>query len=169
MSDLDLALGDLREFLRQAREANELHVVKGADQHLEIGAIYELSQEQAFPPAILFEDIVGCDPQFRVLSNVRTPHFVVGDLNLATLQKFRSRPRVERAPVPPRLVPTGPVFENVLRGNQINAFRFPAPKWHAGDGGQYIGTECVVIMQGSGQRLGQSRHLSRQVHGRARR
>ena len=145
MSDLDFALGDLREFLRQAREANELHVVKGADQHLEIGAIYELSQEQPFPPAILFEDIVGCDPQFRVLSNVRTPHFVVGDLNLATLQKYRNRPRVERAPVPPRLVPTGPVFENVLRGNEINAFRFPAPKWHAGDGGQYIGTECVII------------------------
>ena len=47
--------------------------------------------------------------------------------------------------MPPRLVTTGPVFENVLRGDQIDVFRFPTPKWHAGDGGRYIGTECVII------------------------
>lgn len=143
--DRNSALGDLREFIRQARAADELHVVNGADQHLEIGAIYELSQEQTFPPAILFENIVGCDPQFRILCNVRTPHFIVGDLSLETLREYRRRPRVERAPVPPRLVETGPVFENIIRGDQIDAFRFPAPQWHEGDGGRYVGTECVVI------------------------
>ena len=36
-ANLDVAMGDLREFLRQARAANELHVVNGADQELEIG------------------------------------------------------------------------------------------------------------------------------------
>ncbi|MCC6888271.1 MAG: UbiD family decarboxylase [Hyphomicrobiales bacterium] len=144
-ANLDAAMGDLREFLRQARAANELHIVSGAEQELEIGAIYELSQKELYPPALLFENIVGCDPRFRILCNVRTPHFVVGDLDLHTLREFRNRPRLERAPVPPRLVETGPVFENVVRGDQIDVFRFPAPRWHAGDGGRYIGTECMVI------------------------
>ena len=37
------ALGDLRELIRIAKERGELEVLKGADPHLEIGALYELS------------------------------------------------------------------------------------------------------------------------------
>ena len=36
-------------------------------------------------------------------------------------------------------------MENVLSGNEVNILGFPAPKWHAEDGGRYIGTECMVI------------------------
>ena len=74
-------MGDLREFLRQAREAGELHTVKGVDPELELGAIYELSHEHFYPPVLLFEDMKDCDPAFRILSNVRTAHFLVGDMN----------------------------------------------------------------------------------------
>ena len=44
---LNAAQGDLREFIRQASEANELVSVKDADPNLEIGAIYELSQNES--------------------------------------------------------------------------------------------------------------------------
>src|SRR5258708_37292872 len=31
--------------------------------------------------------------------------------------------------------------------HQVDILAFPAPKWHGNDGGQYIGTECMVIAQ----------------------
>ena len=40
---------------------------------------------------------------------------------------------------------TGPAMENVLRDDDVDILRFPAPKWHPLDGGGYIGTECLVI------------------------
>ena len=48
-------------------------------------------------------------------------------------------------PIPPRELNTGPVFENVDEGDAVNILKFPAPHWHQGDGGAYIGTECLVI------------------------
>ena len=35
----------------------------------------------------------------------------------------------------------------LLMDNQVDILAYPAPKWHANDGGQYIGTECMVIAQ----------------------
>jgi 3-polyprenyl-4-hydroxybenzoate decarboxylase len=48
---------DLREFLDIAKARGELVVVKGADPHLEMGALYELSLRKTYPPVLLFEDI----------------------------------------------------------------------------------------------------------------
>jgi UbiD family decarboxylase len=142
---LDAVMGDLRKFIEQVEAEGELLHVKEADPQLEIGAIYELSQEQKYPPALLFENMQGCDPKFRILCNVRNAHFVVGDLDLASLKAYRRRPREQRTPIPPRERNTGPVFENVQEGDAVDIFKFPTPKWHAADGGAYIGTECLVI------------------------
>ncbi|UCF95462.1 MAG: UbiD family decarboxylase, partial [Desulfobacterales bacterium] len=30
-------------------------------------------------------------------------------------------------------------------GDAVNVLKFPAPKWHLQDGGNYIGTECMII------------------------
>ena len=53
------AEGDLREFLRIAAETGELEVVEGADPHLEIGALYELSLEHDYPPVLLLRPDQG--------------------------------------------------------------------------------------------------------------
>ena len=42
---------------------------------------------------------------------------------------------------------TGPLLENVYRGDDINLTKIPAPKWHEHDGGYYIGTGGMVIMR----------------------
>jgi UbiD family decarboxylase len=141
----DAVMGDLRKFIAEVEARGELLRVKEADPHLEIGAIYELSQEQKYPPALLFENMKGCNPRFRILCNVRNARVVVGDLDLEALKAYRRRPREKRAPIPPRELNTGPVFENMQEGGDIDILKFPAPKWHAGDGGAYIGTECLVI------------------------
>src|SRR6187401_1525755 len=61
---------DLREFLDIAKQRGELVVVKGADPHLEMGALYELSLRKTYPPVLLFEEIKGYPRQYRVATNV---------------------------------------------------------------------------------------------------
>ena len=61
----------------------------------------------------------------------------ITELVKAARKAFASR-------VPPVTVKTGPVKENILKGDDINLYDFPVPKWHRLDGGRYINT-----MQGS--------------------
>ena len=42
---------------------------------------------------------------------------------------------------------TGPVYENVMEGDAVDVNKLPTPQWHEGDGGNYIGTECVIIVK----------------------
>ncbi len=138
------AWGDLREFLNLTRDRGELCVVRGADPHLEMGALYELSLRQPFPPVLLFEDILGT-PTARVATNVRNSPLLVGEMNIAAVQRLRKERKRVIDGIAPRLVNTGPVMENVLRDDEVDVHQFPAPKWHPLDGGGYIGTECLVI------------------------
>ena len=61
---------DLRDFLKQVDELGELRLVRGADWNVEIGAITDLAQHQINGPAVLFDDIKGYPPGFRIVSNV---------------------------------------------------------------------------------------------------
>jgi 4-hydroxy-3-polyprenylbenzoate decarboxylase len=142
------AIGDLREFLRISEAHGELQVIEGADPHHEMGAMYELSLENLYPPVLLFKGIKGCDPSARVIMNVRTSKFMVGDLDLDAVMEYRLRRREgSPEPIPPREVETGPVLDNVIEGDDVDIYRFPHPVWHAEDGGPYPGTECLVIMR----------------------
>ena len=40
--------------------------------------------------------------------------------------------------MPPNLVKTGPVKENIVKGDDIDLFEFPVPQWNRADGGRYI-------------------------------
>jgi UbiD family decarboxylase len=64
---------------------------------------------------------------------------------LAAVQAARLSGRARIGPLEPTKVTSGPVLENVLRDDAVDALRFPTPRWHADDGGRYIGTQCVVI------------------------
>ncbi|KAL3429328.1 UbiD decarboxylyase family [Aspergillus tetrazonus] len=50
-------------------------------------------------------------------------------------------------PIPPRIVPTGPCKENVLEGDQIDLTKLPVPMIHKSDGGAYIQTFGMHIVQ----------------------
>ncbi len=141
------AMGDLREFIRLARERGELEVVRGADTYLEMGALCELSLEKRHPPVLLFEDIKGHPTHHRVVMNVRFSRLFVDDLDLKALKAYRERRKWESEPIAPEFVNTGPVCDNILQGEEVNIRDFPAGHWHQGDGGPYIGTECLIINQ----------------------
>ena len=74
------AMGDLRAYLRIVEENGELEVVDGADAHLEMGALYELSLRKRHPPVLLFQNIKGYSPDYRMLTNVRFARTMVGAL-----------------------------------------------------------------------------------------
>jgi 4-hydroxy-3-polyprenylbenzoate decarboxylase len=139
------AQGDLRELIRLARERGELEVIRGANTYLEMGALYELSLRDRYPPLLLFEDIPGYPKGHRVLMNVRFSRIFQDDLSLEALKRFRARRRWESNPIPPQVVETGAVTENIIRGKDVNIRAFPAGHWHEHDGGPYIGTECLII------------------------
>ena len=43
------------------------------------------------------------------------------------------------------MVETGPVFENIITGDDVDLMMFPTPLWHENDGGRYIGTGTYSI------------------------
>jgi UbiD family decarboxylase len=142
---LRTAEGDLREFLRLADDMGELTEVRGADADGEIGALFELSLERRHPPVLLFDEIKGYRPGYRVLVNVQEARVFNPETGLAAVKALRRRRGERPVPIEPEEVTRGPVLENVMRGDDIHVLAFPAPRWHAQDGGAYIGTQCLVI------------------------
>ena len=85
------AIGDLREFLRAAKAEGQLQVIEDADPQYEMGAIYELSLKNLFPPVLLFQKMKGCDPSAQVVMNVRTSKFMVGELDMDAVRLYRQQ------------------------------------------------------------------------------
>ena len=141
------AMADLRVFLAQAEADGELRLVNGASVDKEIGVLFDLANMHRYPPVLLFKNIPGYDPRFRILSNVRTAKVLVGELTLAAVKAYRARPKHRSEPIPPEFVDDGPILENIIEGDAVDLRLLPAPQWHPKDGGRYIGTECIVIMQ----------------------
>jgi 4-hydroxy-3-polyprenylbenzoate decarboxylase len=145
---------DLRAWLDMMEEANELVRIKGADREEEIGGIVDIYQRKMNRPALLFEDVPGYQPGFRVLANlfvsVKRIALTLGlpetttEIELVRFWRdyFRNQPTI-----PPTEVTSGAVLENVFTGDDINLLSVPTPKWHEGDGGYYMGTGCMVIMK----------------------
>jgi UbiD family decarboxylase len=143
---------DLRDYLNALDRLGELKIVNGADWQEEIGGITELMVERS-GPALLFDEIPGYPKGFRVAANLfntisRTA--TAFGLKLKPLESLAARGAELMAdfqPVPPEIVRSGPIMENILTGDEIDLYKFPTPKWHENDGGRYIGTGCCVIQQ----------------------
>ncbi len=138
---------DLREWIDEVARMGELEIIKGASLEREIGLASELVNRSDSAPSLLFEDIPGCTPGFRLLVNFfggrRTCMTLGFPTNLSKLElsdQFLHNRLMTQEALPSVFVDAGPVFENILTGDAIDLFKFPAPKWHELDGGRYIGT-----------------------------
>lgn len=147
-----MTVDGMRGFLDELRAKRLIEDIDGADTHLEVGAISECVAFSKNPRALLFDNIVGARPGFRIATNLyssqRLQAIALGlpdDLSgVALVSKWRERSK-ELTPVPPRVVANGPVRENVLRGDDIDLTIFPVPFWHEFDGGKFFGTGDLVI------------------------
>lgn len=147
-----MAFKDNREFIDALEKTGDLVRVKQeVDWDLEIGAIVrKLNELQG--PAALFEKIKGYPEGFRIfgapLATFRRLAVALGlepDTPLAEVFKvYRER---YKKPIKPRIVGEGSCQENILEGDEVNLFKFPAPMVHDGDGGRYISTWHFIAVK----------------------
>ncbi len=138
---------DLREWIEGARELGEIREVKGLSWQEEIGMAAELVMHDEKAPCVIFEDVPGTLKGSRVLVNFfggKRQNMTLGfptSLNkLELTEGFREHFMSTLKRIPPKVVKSGPILENVLTGKDIDITKFPTPKWHEVDGGRYIGT-----------------------------
>ena len=142
---------DLRDWIAQVDQLGELKHLENAHWDLEIGVITEEAMRR-HGPAILFDRVADFPPGYRILvNNLSTPKRLALTLGLPVeletqelLLHWRKKLR-DLKPIPPKYVEDGAVFENRYFGDDVDLFKFPIPKWHEHDGGQYIGTGSVDI------------------------
>ncbi|HLQ60906.1 MAG TPA: UbiD family decarboxylase [Candidatus Acidoferrales bacterium] len=142
----------LREWIDAVDRLGQLRRVHGANAEEEIGAATDVLQHREGKPAVIFDQVPGYDPGFRVLVNglgaidriALTLGLPVGRDKLETSDAWRQRIK-ELKPLPPVEVKDGPIFENVRRAKDVDMTIFPAPRWHPLDGGRYIGTGSFDI------------------------
>jgi UbiD family decarboxylase len=147
-----IAYKDLREWLSQVERLGELKTVRGANWNEDIGLAAEAVLRAENGPCVMFEDIEGCPKGFRLLLNMFAgvrrnmtlgfpDHLTKWELSDSYRARFMSEPKI----IPHEIVESGPVFENILTGDDIDVLKFPSPIFHEKDGGRYIGTGTYSI------------------------
>ena len=143
----------LQDFVEACKQIDDWRQIDDADWDEEIGALREVTGELIpDPPMLLFDNIKGYPAGFRVVglltASYKRAALALGlpvDEPRAKLSELASRKMREVEPIPPVEVTDGPVMQNVLTGDEVDLLRFPAPRYHAMDGGRYIGTgDCVI-------------------------
>ena len=149
-----MAFKDLREWIDLLDKKGELFNVKAkVDWNLEIGAILQKVFDEG-GPALLFENIKDyentlCTKLFSASLSTNNRIALMLDLPSGTppralIEEYRKR--IKRS-IEPIIVETANVKENIIQGDDVNLFEFPAPKWHHLDGGRFIGTFDGVVTQ----------------------
>lgn len=147
-----MPLIDLRTWLQRVDELGELRRVDGANCDEDIGMATEVLHHTENAPAVVFDNIPGYAPGYRVAVNnfgsLRRIALTLGlpvDADPQELIDLWRRKLAALKPIPPVYVDDGPIMENVQMGDDVNVLQFPTPKWHEADGGRYIGTGSADI------------------------
>ena len=147
---------DLRDFLAEVEAGGEVKHVAGAHWDKEIGAVTEVLYREKVDrsPLLLFDEIPGYEKGMRCLYGMLgSPLRLALGLGIdpeksgnrrAMLDLYRETIK-SHEPIPPRMVDSGPVMENIDRDDDVDILKFPVPIHHEEDGGRYIGTACGVI------------------------
>ncbi|MCL5960934.1 MAG: UbiD family decarboxylase [Chloroflexi bacterium] len=147
-----MAYRDQREWIDKLEKEGKLARVKTeVDWNLEIGGILRETLDTK-GPALLFENIKDhkntlCTKLFT--NSLGTYDRIALALGLPANTSYRDLIMVwrerTRKPIKPVLVETGPCKENILKGDDVDLFQLPVPKWHKLDGGRYISTFDGVV------------------------
>jgi 4-hydroxy-3-polyprenylbenzoate decarboxylase len=128
---------DVRQWLELGRIHGRAQTHRGRRLDLEIGTMAELiyrertgtiprcssTRSKAIPRVFAFSS--ASRPSYRRLALMAG--LPMDSVGLKLVSRFKEKLNTLR-PVPPRIVKTGPVFENTLSGNAIDVLKFPVPK-----------------------------------------
>jgi len=139
---------DLRQWIQMAEEKGELKRVKAeVDWDLELSHIAKLNEEKG-GPALLFEKVKGYETPVltSACTTTRRLALIVGaPLESTLVDLMRLWVEKNQQKIPPKWVDTGPCKENIMRGSEVDLYRFPVPKFYPRDGGRYFGTAVFVL------------------------
>jgi len=139
---------DMREFITKAEEAGLLKRIKAeVDWDLELSHIAKLNEEKQ-GPALLFENVKDYDSPVitSVCTTAQRLALIMGeseDSSLVDLMKVWVDKNANK--IPPKLVDSGPCKENIMKGDDVDLLKFPAPKFYPLDGGRFFGTAHFVV------------------------
>src|SRR6266508_2379656 len=147
----------LRDHIEALRALGELREVdQEVDWNLEIGAITRRICETG-GPAVLFNRIKGTHG-FRVLGApaaasaskerplARGATSIGLEPGATALEIVDALARAhDLAPIPPVRVATAPCKENIVKGDDVDLMRLPAPMIHDGDGGRFLNTWGTTV------------------------
>lgn len=141
---------DNRYFIEKLENTSDVVKVKQeVDWDLEVGAITRRTNENR-GPAPFFEKVKNYPSGYSIfgspLGTYRRLALALGmqaDASVKSLQdEYESRTEHLIKPV---IVSNAPCKDNIIIGDEVDLFKFPAPMIHEGDGGRYIATWHAVI------------------------
>ncbi|MFQ5826563.1 MAG: UbiD family decarboxylase [Dehalococcoidia bacterium] len=143
---------DIRGFIDALEGTGDVvRIKREVDWDLEAAAIGRRCYETQ-GPALLFERIKDYPQGFRIFNgSIGTYRRVAIALGLrpdAPLGEIHAvYEEREQSPVKPVVVDRAPCKENIMRGDDVDLYKLPAPMIHEGDGGRYIGTWDIIVSQ----------------------
>ncbi len=166
---------DLRDFIDRVDELGALRRIGGADPAAEIGGITEVAAGLPDCPALLFDDIKGHSRGFRIFTNATvSPQRAALALGidpalrpLDALKEWKTR-RTGLTLHKPVAAKHALFLENSRSAADVDVSLFPAPLWHQGDGGPFIGSGSIVVMRDPESGWINASIYRVQVHGRDR-
>ena len=149
-----VAYGDMRGWLRALSAAGELRNVDAeVDWNVELGTVARLAQGPGTGPALVFNNIRDYGANARC-QKVATG-FLASYRRIAMLLGLppETHPRdlvklgrtILSGRIAPTIVKTGPVKENIVKGDDVDLADFPVPQWNRIDGGRYVLTYGGVV------------------------
>ncbi len=145
---------DLRGWLDCMREHGRVRDVVGVDWKLEVGAITDMNVKRK-KWVLLFDEIQGYQQGFRIVTgtllDAARVSYTLGTDSGSDVQllvrslRSRLRDRPEASTAPDSAFEDAPMAANRMSGDDVDLSIFPAPQWHAEDGGRYLGTFDAVI------------------------
>ncbi len=144
-----MAYKDLRDYLKTLEMRGRLHrVKKEVDPNWEVAAVIRrvfqrIPRERR--PAVMFERIKGHDMPLVAGILGASPEVYALALETTVDQIADKWANAQSNPIPPVLVKTGPVKENILKGDQVDVRKLPLCMWTRDqDPAPYITGPCVV-------------------------
>src|SRR5258708_24128260 len=166
---------DLRDFIERADGLGALRRIGGADPAAEIGGITEVAAGLPDCPALLFDDIKRHSRGFPIFTNAPvSPQRAALALRthpplrpLDALKEWKTR-RTGLTLHKPVAAKHALFLENSRSAADVDVSLFPAPLWHQGDGGPFIGSGSIVVMRDPESGWINASIYRVQVHGRDR-
>jgi len=147
---VELVFENVRQFIEALRQSGDVvYVDREVDWDLEVGAISRRAYEMN-GPAVWFRKIKDYPEGYTIfngslgtwrrlaISMGLTPTTPIKDIYAEYEHRLKT-------PIKPVVVGEAPFKENIVVGDDVDLYQFPAPIVHEGDGGRYIATWHVVV------------------------